>query len=106
MDLFKRKKQDEVLEAEAVVEAEAVLDSEIEEPEKQKLSKVDLASFIITILSSAYTMATVIMFVVENWVPSAFSTALKVLLVSWVVAFIVIMGFSIATRDTKKTKNC
>ena len=39
MDLFKRKKQDEVLEAEAVVEAEAVLDSEIEEPEKQKLSK-------------------------------------------------------------------
>ena len=104
MDLFKRKKQDEVLEAEAVVEAEAVLDSEIEEPEKQKLSKIDLASFIITILSSAYTMATVIMFVVENWVPSAFSTALKVLLVSWVVAFIVIMGFSIATRDTKKTK--
>lgn len=35
MDLFKRKKQDEVLEAEAVVEAEAVLDSEIEEPEKK-----------------------------------------------------------------------
>ena len=104
MDLFKRKKQDEVLKAEAVLEAEAVLDSEIEEPEKQKLSKVDLASFIITILSSAYTMATVIMFVVENWVPSAFSIALKVLLVSWVVAFIVIMGFSIATRDTKKTK--
>lgn len=104
MDLFKRKKQDEVLKAEAVLEAEAVLDSEIEEPEKQKLSKIDLASFIITILSSAYTMATVIMFVVENWVPSAFSIALKVLLVSWVVAFIVIMGFSIATRDTKKTK--
>ena len=40
MDLFKRKKQDEVLEAEAVVEAEAVLDGEIEKhKKKQKLAR-------------------------------------------------------------------
>ena len=106
MGFFKREKQaeatmdtgynKEVLEAE-VVEEEAP-------EEKKKLGKVELASFIITIISSLYTLATVLTFILENWVPNAFSTALKVLLVAWVVAFVVIMGFSIATRDTKKTK--
>jgi L-asparagine transporter-like permease len=105
MGFFKRQKQAEI----AVDERnDKILDAEVVEPEtheeKQKLSKVELASFVITIISTFYTLATVLTFILENWVPNAFSTALKVLLVAWVVAFVVIIGFSIATRDTKKTK--
>ncbi len=70
--------------------------------EKQKQSKLQIASFVWTIISTIYTIGTVFTFVFENWVPSAFNTPLIVLLVVWIIAFVVIIGLALSSHDKKK----
>lgn len=68
----------------------------------EKRGKVEIASFIMTIISTLYTIVTVIMFVSKKWVPSGFSGALIALLVIWIVAFVVIIALALSNRDAEK----
>ncbi len=70
--------------------------------EKQKQSKLQIASFVWTIISTLYTIGTVFTFVYENWVPSEFNVPLVVLLVVWIIAFFVILGLALSSHDKKK----
>lgn len=70
--------------------------------ERQKQSKLQVASFVWTIISTIYTIGTVFTFVYENWVPSEFNIPLIVLLVVWIIAFVVIIGLALSSRDAKK----
>ncbi len=66
--------------------------------------RTQIASFVWTLVCVLYTVVSVILFVVNNWVPSKFNAALIALLAVWIVVFIVIVGVSLGTKNAGKGK--
>ncbi len=66
--------------------------------------RTQIASFVWTLICVVYTIVSVILFMVNNWIPSRFNSALIALLAVWIVVFIVIVGVSLGTKNEGKGK--
>lgn len=66
--------------------------------------RTQIASFVWTLICVVYTIVSVILFMVNNWIPSRFNSALIALLAVWIVVFIVIVVVSLGTKNEGKGK--
>lgn len=65
----------------------------------ERQGKLQIASFVWTIISTLYTVGAVIYFIANKWVSSKYNAVLIGLVVAWVIALIVILALAFSKHD-------